>query len=80
MDLLHRVDITTSTKEPVVQRFPSVFTGLQDSLKDDAKPYALYTPRNTPKIRPLPLKPKVQQELDRMGSLGVISKVDKPML
>ena len=41
-------------------------------LKDNAVPYSLYTPRNVP----LPLRDKVQQELERMESMGVISKVD----
>ena len=80
LDLIARVDTTTSE---VFQRFPSVFSGLGNlgeeyklQLKDDAKPFSLYAPRNVP----LPLKDKVQQELDRRESLGVISKVDKPTL
>ena len=43
-------------------------------LKSDATPHALFTPRNVP----LPLRPKVEQELTRMESMGVISKVDEP--
>ena len=65
------------------QRFPSVFSGLGNlgeeyeiQLKNDANPFSLHAPRNVP----LPLKEKVQQELDRMESLGVISKVDKATL
>ena len=80
LDLIARVDTTTSEKQKVFQRFPSVFSGLGNleeeyeiQLKDNAKPFSLYAPRNFP----LPLKDKVQQELDRMESLGVISKVDK---
>ena len=42
--------------------------------KPKAKPYALFTRRNIP----LPLRPKVKQELYRMESIGVISKVDEP--
>ena len=41
-------------------------------LKPNAKPHALLTPRNVP----LPLRTKVQAELMRMESLGVISKVE----
>ena len=42
--------------------------------KEDAKPHALYTPRNVP----IPLQSKVLDELHRMESLGVISKVSNP--
>ena len=44
------------------------------SLKDDAKPSALHTARNTP----LPLRTKVRDELKRMQSMGVISPVSEP--
>ena len=46
-------------------------------LNDDAyaKPRALYTPRNVP----IPLPEKVREELNRMESIGVISKVSEPM-
>ena len=43
-------------------------------LKPGATPHALFTPRHVP----LPLRSKVQEELDRMESIGVISKVDEP--
>ena len=43
-------------------------------LKHHPQPHALYTARNIP----LPLHGKVQQELERMESLGVISKIDIP--
>ncbi len=53
------------------KHFPQVFTGLgtfgeeyQIKLKDNATPYALYAPRNVP----IPLHPKVQEELNRMES------------
>ena len=65
----------------VFERCPSVFSGLGNlgdeyeiQLKPDAKPYALHTPRSVP----LPLRDKVRKELERMESLGVISKVDEP--
>ena len=43
-------------------------------LKPEASPHAVFTPRHVP----LPLRPQVEEELQRMESLGVISKVDKP--
>ena len=43
-------------------------------LKPDATPYSLFTPRHVP----LPLRQKIQEELNRMESIGVISKVDEP--
>jgi hypothetical protein len=77
LQLLVRVD-ATSTKETITEQYPSVFDGLGEEceirLRPDARPYATYTPRNVP----LPLRSKAQQELDRMETLGVISKVDTP--
>ena len=65
----------------VKERFPSVFQGLGNlgeeyeiHLKEGANPYSLFTPRHVP----IPLCPKVQAELERMESLGVIRKVDEP--
>ena len=43
-------------------------------LKEGATPYALYAPRNVP----IPLRPKVKEELDQMEKMGVIKKVFKP--
>ena len=51
--------------------FPETY---QVKLKPDAEPFALFTPRNVP----IPLRPKVQEELSRMESLGVISRVEQP--
>ena len=65
----------------VMEKYPSLFTGLGNmgeeyeiQLKPSAKPYSIFTPRNVP----LPLRDKVREELTRMESLGVISKVDTP--
>ena len=44
-------------------------------LKQDARPYALSTPRRIA----LPLKSQVQQELCRMEQLGAIRKLDTPI-
>ena len=59
----------------------AIFTGLgtfpesfKISLAPDAKPFALFTPR----VVPIPLRKKVQEELGQMESLGVISRSDKP--
>ena len=67
----------------IPDQFPGLFTGLGTmkemytiKMKPNAKPYALYTPRNVP----LPLRAKVQTELKRMENMGVISKVETPTL
>ena len=71
--------VETSTTTEVEKRFPSVFSGLGNlgeeyeiPLRPDAKPHSLFTPRHVP----LPLRPKVEEELNRMESLGVISRVE----
>ena len=68
-------------RESTIEKYPKVFEGLGNlgepyviKLRNDAKPLALYTPRNVP----LPLRHKVKDELDRMESLGVITKVEAP--
>ena len=65
----------------IVERFPKLFQGLGRlkgnyaiKLKSDAKPFALTTPRRVA----LPLLPKVKAELERMESLGVITRVEEP--
>ena len=86
LNLAVRVDATesttpTSTKTEIEKQFPSLFRGLGNigdeyeiRIKQDAKPHSIYTPRHVP----MPLRPKVQEELNRMESLGVISKIDEP--
>lgn len=87
LKLAARLDATVGEKPEsaahaeILQKYPSVFQGLGNlgdeyeiKLKPDAKPYSLFAPRHIP----LPLRPKVQEELSRMESIGVISKVDEP--
>ena len=81
LDLAARVDTTIDYSSLVKESFPNIFQGLGNlgepyeiQLKPDAKLWALYTPRTIP----LPLRSKVQEELSRMESLGVISRVDQP--
>ena len=61
--------------------FPNLFTGLgklkdnyQIKLRSDAKLYTMQVPRRVA----LPLLPKVEAELQRMETLGVISKIEEP--
>ena len=67
--------------QEIVEMFPSLFTGLgrlKDSycikLKQGAQPFALSASRRIP----IPLLPKVKQELERMTKLGVITEVTEP--
>ncbi|MCG8044483.1 MAG: RNase H-like domain-containing protein, partial [Candidatus Thiodiazotropha endolucinida] len=67
--------------ETVKERYPNLFkelgmmSGEYDiTLKEGAKPHALSVPRRVP----IPLLPKVRQELDNMEKNGVISRVDQP--
>ena len=62
-------------------QFPSLFQGLGKlkdeyhiELMEDAKPFALSTPRRVA----IPLMKRVRQELTRMEKMGVISKVSQP--
>ena len=68
------------TSFDVSRRFPKVFTGLGNlgeeyhiQLREGAIPYSLYTPRNIA----IPLRDKVCAELQRMETMGVISRVVK---
>ena len=83
LNLAARVEAIDDLRARVLQKFPAVFQGLGNlgdeyniQLKPDAKPFCLFTPRNVP----LPLRQKVKMELDKMESMGVISKMDEPTL
>ena len=79
---LHVLAQVDGISTPIPEQYPTLFKGLGTfkgnsytiQLKPDAKPFALFTPRNVP----LPLRKKVQDELARMESLGVISRVEEP--
>ena len=81
LELLQMVAATEVSGEEIRSRFKNVFSGLGTlgeeytiQLQPDARPLALYTPRNVP----IPLRSKVQEELDHMEAMGVISKVSEP--
>ena len=78
-----RVDTVTKTdvdiKKQIHKQYPSLFKGLGNvgeeyeiKLKPDA--HALFTACHVP----LPLCPKVKDELEKMEAMGVITKVDEP--
>ena len=83
LHLIKRIGATTEADETslIYRQFPKVFKGLGTlggdytiKLKENAHPYSLFTPRRVP----FPQRKQVQEELARMESLGVISKVSDP--
>ncbi len=81
LQLMEKLCATELKNNAVQDQFPQVFSGLgtfgeehKINLKADSTPFSLYAPRNVP----VPLLPKVKQELYRMLSLGVIRKVSEP--
>lgn len=78
LNLATRVDSVEYYSKGIMEKYPSVFNRLGNlgdeyeiKLEQNAKPFSLYTPRSIP----IPL---VKKELERMESMGVISKVDEP--
>ena len=75
---------TVATKLGLIKRIDeiSAFSGLgtlkgepvRITLKDGAQPYSIATPRRVP----IPLLPRVEEELKRMELLGIIEKVTDP--
>ena len=86
LNMAVRVDTIQTTESKsyhntIVNSYPSLFHSLgqlgepyEIKLIPDSKPFALFTPRRVP----LPLREKVKEELNRMESIGVISKVNEP--
>ena len=80
LNLAMRIQQIEETSTQVQDEFPNIFKGLgtigeeyEIRLKDGVKPRALCTARHVP----TPLHTKVQEELNQMQSLGVISPVDE---
>jgi len=75
------IEPISTQPHPAIQGFPKLFQGLEKlqgrpysiSLRSDAQPYALCTPRRVAIL----LLPKVEAELARMQELGVIEKVEQ---
>ena len=81
LQLVQRVREVQSGKLNPIQQFPSLFNGLGKlqgeytiKIQEGATPYSLTTPRCVA----IPLMKSVKAELERMETLGVISRVSEP--
>ena len=81
LQLVRMVRTTVADESDIREKYQKVFQGLGTlgeeytiQVKDGAVPHALFTPRNVP----IPLREKVKEELGRMVTMGVISKVSDP--
>ena len=81
LDTVAKVGTVTQSTDDIKARFPNVFSGLgcmdgeyEIKLTPSHEPFNQTTPRRIP----IPLLPKVKDELDRMETMGVIEKVDAP--
>ena len=81
LDLAARVRVVGEDEKSPVAHYPNLFTGLGKldrkyliQLKEGAKPFALTVPCTVA----IPLEQLVEEELERMEKLGVISRVSEP--
>ena len=82
LDTVAKVGTVTQSADDMKERFPNVFSGLgcmdgeyETKLTPSHEPFNQTT---TPRRVPIPLLPKVKNELDRIETMGVIEKVDAP--
>ncbi len=75
------IESQVADRSEIRKKYSKLFEGLGNfgdpytiQLSEDVWPYALYTPRAVP----FPLRQKVIEELERMESLGVITKIEEP--
>ena len=78
---LNLIQSVCAIENNIISQYPSLFTGLgtfaqeyEIKLKPNSQPFSLSAPRNIS----IPLRSKVQTELERMESLEVISPVEEP--
>ena len=81
LKLAARIDAITDYQAIIEESFPTLFQGLGNlgepyviQLLPDVQPHALHVSRNVP----LSLRDKVCDELNRMKSIGVISRIEQP--
>ena len=81
LSIVARLDAVSNANQYIMHLYSRLFRGLgcmnelyRIQLKSDAQPYAVYAPR----CIPLPLLPKVKDEIGRLLSVGVIEQVDEP--
>ena len=82
LGMVKRLDAVSLNGDSEVKRqYHDLFTGLgcMDGdytirLKEDANPFAVFTPRCVP----VNLLPQLKEELDKLQQLGVIKRVDEP--
>ena len=81
LDTVAKVGTVTQSADDIKARFPNVFIGLgcmggeyEIKMTPSHEPFNQTTHRRVP----MPLLPKVKDELDRMETMGVIEKVDAP--
>ena len=81
LQLAARLDtMEQSFRERIISEYPGIFHGLgtlgesyEIDIDREAKLYAIFSPRRVPYL----FQDKVKEELSRMESLGVISRVEK---